>query len=327
MNQYSYKLAFILLLTISISSCYNEVELLDPYKDKPIVYGLIDAADSISYIRIQKAYLSEDDVINDAQISDSNLYQHKLDVSIKSGNRVINFDTITLHNKEEGAFFNTDIPIYYAITKDLLDVNQPLELEIKNPKSGNIAKSTAHLMDASSVVVIRPSYYISLSKNTRIEYKTAADIRFYQLVIRFHYMEMLPNDSSSQVYKYVDLISEMERSDTGLGGESMNFTLYPDTFLENLLLNISPSNELERYLGRVDLIISTTEQAFYTYYQLVQPNNSIIEQPYSYTNIENGYGIFVGRSSTINTVRIEVPSKPYIMNLEGLNFIGSIYGD
>ncbi len=321
------KIAIIILLSISYSSCNKEFELLDPYKDIPIVYGLIDANDSISYIRIQKAYLSDDDVLNDAQISDSNLYKHKLDVSIKSGNRVINFDTITIQNKEEGTFFNADYPIYYAITKDLLDVNQPLNLEIKNPKSGNIAKSTAHLMDASLVDIIRPTFYITLSKNTRIEYKTATDIRFYQLVVRFHYMEMLPNDSSSQVYKYVDLMSEIKQSYNGLGGESMDFILRSNIFLGNLLNHISPTTELERYLGRIDLIINTTEEAFYTYQQLVQPDPSILEQPRNYTNIKNGYGIFVGTSSITRTVRVEVPSKPYIMNLEGLNFVGSIYGD
>jgi len=327
MKNNSFKIAFIILLVIASSSCNKELKLLDDYKDQPIIYGLINPADSISYIRIQKAYLSDGDIFEDEQIIDSNIYTHKLDVSIKSGNKVIQFDTMTIRNKKEGTFFYPDYPIYYAVTKDLLDVDQALELEVKNPKSGNVATSTAHLMDASRLNIIRPTFYISLLENTEIDFKTLPNIWFYQLVIRFHYMEMLPNDSSSQVYKYVDLVSEIKKSYSGDGGEIMNFRLRPDTFLGNLSINISSSNELERYLGRIELIINTTEQAFFTYQQSVQPENSVLEHPKFYTNIENGFGIFAGRSSCSRIVRVEVPSKPLIMDLEGLNFIGSIYGD
>jgi hypothetical protein len=326
MIRHSIKPLLVLLLSISIYSCDKEVEILDEYKDIPIVYGLIDAADSISYLRIQKAYLSVDDIYDEAQIIDSNIYQHKLDVSIQTGNRVIQFDTMTIKNKEEGLFFNPEYPIYYAVTKDLLDINQPLELEIKNPKTGNIATSTAHLMDASTIDIVRPTFYITLLKNSQIDFTSVPNIRFYQLVIRFHYMEMLPLDSSSQVYKYADLYSEIKMSNTTIGGENMNFYFRPSVFLGNLLIEIPPSNELERYLGRIELMIQTSEESFYTYYHSVQPNNSVIEYPTFYTNIENGYGIFAGRSCINRIVRVEVPSKPVIMELEGLNFIGSIPG-
>lgn len=327
MNTNQIKTLFALLISFLLFSCDKEVELLNDYKDIPIVYGLIDVADSISYIRIQKAYLSEGDIFMDAQIPDSNLYNNKLDVSVKSGNRLIHFDTTTIYEKEDGIFFNPEYPVYYAVTKDLLDVNEPLELEIENPETRNIATATAHLMDATVIDIIRPTFYITLRKNTEIDFVTAPNIVYYQLVIRFHYMEMMPNDSSTQVYKYVDLKSEIKRSYNDLGGEKMNFKLRPSTFLDNLSIKIDHTTELERYLGRIDLIINTTEEDFYTYYNSVQPDNSILEHPKFFTNIENGYGIFAGRSKIIRTVRVEVPSKPYIMDLDGLNFIGSIYGD
>jgi len=327
MKKNSFKIELLVLLTITLCSCKKEVELLDDYKDSPIVYGIIDAADSISYIRIQKTYLSKGDIFEDAQIPDSNVYNYKLDISIKSGNNIINFDTTTLHIKEYGTFFSPDIPVYWAVTKNLLDVNLPLELEIKNPKTGNIAKSTTHFTDATNVQFIRPVFSILLEEDFKIEFETAPDVWVYQLVVRYHYMEMLPNDSSSQEYKYIDIVSQVERSINANGGDVISFNFSIDYFFKSLIDNVSPSDEIERYIGDFEFIVNTTETPFYTYYRSVQPNNSILEHPKTYTNIENGYGLFVGKSSKSKIIRIGITSKPLFMDLEGLNFIGSIPED
>jgi hypothetical protein len=324
MNHKTAKIVFLFAMIISLSSCYKEVDLLGDYKDIPIIYGFIDANDSISYLRIQKAFLSDGNIFEDAQIPDSNLYEYKLDVSIKSGNRVIKFDTTSIHDKDDGVFFSPDMPLYYAVTKDLLNTNVPLHLEVKNPKTGNIATSTANLMDASQVQFIRPTHQVSLHENFRIEYITAPDIRIYQLVIRFNYMEMRPYDTASQEFKYVDWLLPPEVSTTDLGGESMNFYFRVNTFLDNLLIKIPKTTTLHRLTGDIELIVKTSEQAFHTYYEAYQPNNSVIAYDKNYTNITNGHGLFVGKSSKTRVVRIHIFSKPLLWDLEGLNFIGSI---
>ena len=297
---------------------------MDDYKDHPIVYGIIDANDSISYIRIQKAFQSEGHLYEDAQIADSNIYPYKLDVSLKSGNRIIKFDTITIANKEEGTFFSPNYPIYYAPTKNLLNIDLPLELEIRNPKTGHVAKSTTKLMDASKLDIIRPVFVVSLSENFGIDYYSLENISTYQLIIRFHYMEMIPDDSSSIVYKYTDITNELRRSKTLYGEEILRNIFQPDVFFYQINKTIAPTQELVRYNGKLELIIKTIEDSFYTYSENHQASGSALEHQNIYSNIENGYGIFAGKSSKSHFVRIDNLSKLILMDLEGLNFMGSL---
>jgi len=324
MKNSAVKILYFFFLVCSILSCSKEIDLLDDYKDIPIIYGVIDAEDSISYIRIQKAYLSDGNIYESAQIADSNLYSYKLDVKIQSGNQSIIFDTITIDNKDSGLFFTPRTQMYYAVTKDLLNINQTIELEVSNPVTGNVATSSAVLPDASGIVFTHPVYFISFESDTRVDFKTLEGIRIYQLCMRFHYMEMLPNDSSTCVYKYTDWMFNFQKSRTLYGGEMISFPVKSASFYANLMNTIPPADELERYHGMIELIVYTSEESLYSYYESELPSNSVVMHKVQFTNIDNGFGVFAGMSSDNRFLRINNQSKTRIRNLEGLNFVGGL---
>ena len=76
MNRFYVFLAAI-FLAFAFVSCDKDLQINDDYKDITIVYGLLNPNDSLSYIRIEKAFLSDGDIFQAAQIPDSNLYSHK----------------------------------------------------------------------------------------------------------------------------------------------------------------------------------------------------------------------------------------------------------
>ncbi|MBK8876748.1 MAG: hypothetical protein IPN13_23830 [Bacteroidetes bacterium] len=39
------------------SACDNDIDLLAPYKEIGVVYGLINPKDTVQYVRIQRAFL------------------------------------------------------------------------------------------------------------------------------------------------------------------------------------------------------------------------------------------------------------------------------
>ena len=109
------KTVFVLSLFLVFASCSTDVDLYADYKDVPVVYGLIDAAADTNYIKITKAFCSDNDHpinANDiALIYDSSNYSYKLDaffMELKSTQgqpfrptgRLFYLDTLNIHNKK-----------------------------------------------------------------------------------------------------------------------------------------------------------------------------------------------------------------------------------
>lgn len=73
------KLILKLLLFLSVSTvfygCNNELDIIDDYRETPVIYGLLNLSDSIQYVRVQKAYLGEGNALLMAQYSDSIYYR------------------------------------------------------------------------------------------------------------------------------------------------------------------------------------------------------------------------------------------------------------
>lgn len=314
---------FIILFASSLFwlSCDKEVELLADYKDITIVYGLINPLDSISYIRIEKAYLTDGNILDAAQIADSNQYPYKLDVKMKSGNQNIVFDTITVHNKEGGIFYAPDMQVYYAVTKDALVENQEYQLEITNPKSGKVITSSTSPVDASRIDFTYPPFLtIDMTKDKTVKFESIAGVRLYQLNIRFHYAEYNINTGDSTLH-YVDWVFPTAKTDFLDGGEEVVYPYIGEQFYSNLLANIPFKEGIERYNGQMELIVSAADENFNTYMEVNNATNYslVIDRP-SYTNIENGYGLFASRSTQDKFYNLSQPSIVKLTTYDQMNF-------
>ena len=150
MKKVSYEIFLSIIVLLIFSACNKDIKLLNDYKDTTIIYGLINPNDSISYIRIEKAFFTEGDIFEPTQIQDSNQFTYKLDVILKQGNKTITFDTITIFNKEDGIFYAPKMLMYYAVTKDLLNTTDSLYLEIFNPKTKELTTSSTILHNSTA---------------------------------------------------------------------------------------------------------------------------------------------------------------------------------
>lgn len=276
-------------------SCDKEVDLLAEYEDIPIVYGLINPGDSISYIRIEKAYLTNSDIFEAAAIPDSNQYPYKLNVRMYSGNMSVTFDTMTVHDKEDGIFYAPDMQVYYAVTQGLLNDDDTYKLEIKNPVTGKTITSSTSLIDAGRIRFDYPNLNISFTNDKTIEFNSVVGGKTYQLNIRFHYSEYNVVNGDSTIH-YVDWIFPSVVSNYLDGGDNIRFPYQGDDFFSNLLENIPYKDNIERYNGQVELIVAVADEIFHTYMEINQPSTSLVIDRPSFTNIENGYGIFASRS-------------------------------
>ena len=62
-------------LALSITGCSEDFEIAAPYKDITLVYAMLNHADTVHYIRIQKAFMDDNkSAIDMAKLPDSSYY-------------------------------------------------------------------------------------------------------------------------------------------------------------------------------------------------------------------------------------------------------------
>ena len=54
-----------------IASCDNDLDIIAEWKDISVVYGILNAQDSVHYVKLNKAFLGQGDVYDMAQEFDS----------------------------------------------------------------------------------------------------------------------------------------------------------------------------------------------------------------------------------------------------------------
>ena len=312
----------LLLISFIWISCEKDVNINADYKDITIVYGLINPLDSVSYLRIEKAYLSDGDIYQAAQVADSNLYPYKLDVKIYSDNEEITFDTVTIYNKDEGIFYAPKMQVYYAVTKDLLNTNDRYRLKIVNPHSGEEVTSETKLINAGQINFDYPNKYISFVSDKKVIFNSKEGAMYYQLNIRFHYTEgLLSGNDTTFSEHFVDWIFPAVYASDEDGGEELKVSYSGDQFYSNLENNIPYKENVVRFAGQIEVIISMADRTFQTYLELNKPNNSIVQDRPIFTNIVNGYGLFASRSMGGKTCVMNNNSNLKLREYTSMNFV------
>ena len=71
------KTLLILITLAFIVSCDNDLDIIAEWKDIPVVYGILNAQDSVHYVKLNKAFLGQGDVMSMAQEFDSLHYNQE----------------------------------------------------------------------------------------------------------------------------------------------------------------------------------------------------------------------------------------------------------
>ncbi len=320
----------ILISLISIfifTTCSKDINLIADYEDTTIVYCILNPNDSITYIRVQKGFLAEGAILDAALIQDSIEYPYKLDVKMKTGSQVITFDTVTLFEKENGIFSAPKTKVYYAVTKDLLDINKSVSLEINNHKQNKFINSTTSIHNSNTIEYAYPQYNIDFEDDHSIEFTTQKNARIYDLTLRFHYMQQNAGDTSTREYLHIDWGFPRTITIDILGGETIQHFIPAERFYTFLTNQIEETQTKERYYGQIELIISSADNILNTYLIANNLENTIVLDKPEFTNINNGLGVFAARSNGSRFFNMSLYSKFHIKRVPGLNFVDGIPED
>jgi hypothetical protein len=306
---------FIACLAFLFSACKSDFKLTSNWKEQMVIFGLLDQADTVQYIRINRSFLGEGNAYTMAAVHDSLNYKFKLNVTLdqwKNGAffRTLPVDTTTMIPQDPGTFANQPQVLYRVHTP----VSNPLtddaeyHLTVINPRTGYTATGITTLV---SGVTSTTGYPLVINKplpigtaptydfsNTvfpfPLEYVTSQGGRLFEFILRFHYDEYYTN--TTVVSRTLDKDFGQYLSVTNSGNEIVDYTFAYNDFDNLFAAGVTPDpNVYKRVFRNCEMIMYVASDEFNTYLSVSQPVSSITGDKPTYTNINNGVGLFSAR--------------------------------
>ncbi len=324
-------LLIITLVVLFFSSCEEDFDITADYKDITIAYGLLDLGQDTTFLRINKAFLGDGNVLEMAKVEDSSIYVNGLSAIIEeyynsSLEMTFTLDTITISNKKEGLFYNPYQLLYYGVFEVKPDRKYNLKVNVKDKViTGSTAPVNDFSMEKPSAGAKFINFNPEMPTNSAVIWESAANGKRYETVIRFNYKEVMEGDQDT-VYKYIDWNLGTSLSKATTGGEEMD-ALYSDAAFYSILADRVPYSDpakeakvTSRYTNSVDFIISVAGEELNTYIEVNEPSNSIIQEKPDYTNLNNGLGVFSSRFKKVREKKIHPDTISRILALN-LKFV------
>ncbi len=312
----------ILAGTLLFSACSTDLDVLGDYKETMVVYGLLDQAQPIQYIKINKAFLGEGDALMYAQIKDSVQFVNALTVELKRIKNGIQMGatillTPTNMPKDAGVFYSADqtnaiysFPTPATSAANALKPDSEYELTITNGETGNVVTAkTSLITDISGFtnpvsgttfqfVIAGP--YANFPFN--VVWNSEKNARLYQVTLRLNYVDSTASGLDTNSISYT--LPEIRMDDIDVSVEVTQPAKGRDFYRHiGNTLTVYPGL-VERKALNVDLLLVAGSDDLSTFIDVNKPSTGIIQERPEFTNITNGLGLF---SSRLNRAPITRP--------------------
>tara|TARA_B100001093_G_scaffold520060_1_gene612366 strand:+ start:3460 stop:4554 length:1095 start_codon:yes stop_codon:yes gene_type:complete len=319
------KTLLVLITLAFIVSCDNDIDIIAEWKDIPVVYGVLNAQDSVHYVKLNKAFLGQGNVMSMAQEFDS-LYYDQEDVGLRLveyrriAGQYIETKSIEMEPTDEflkpleGIFSAPDQIIYKSDAS--LNNERYYSAQVYDKSVDTVIASNLIPIDVLSPLQIikpNPASALNLVPNGNypitVEWSPLEGADLYELKIRFHYVEQQIANLSDTVHKYIDWNFPYRLPTSSISSESIS--LDAEQFLNFLAVNIDENPNVYRQVkgmqftqttlshACMDITLMAAGQNLSTYILLNQNSNSIVVDRLEYSNIDNGIGVLSSRSFNV----------------------------
>jgi hypothetical protein len=318
-----------LLIVILFSACETEFNVNADWEEVTVVYGLLDQSQDKQYIRINKAFLGDEDAYVMASVADSiNYNPNNLEVKIEkissSGNVLdTKILTDTIMFKEDGLFSIDENIIYVFDTDNFLNEEKEYRLIITNLITGNIISSQTKLIH--NLVLMssfnNPAYKMGFVNSSTgefshatIEWTHSKNAAIYQMTLFVNYTEYGTDTivkTVKKVYPVIDNLTNLSQKITG------------EEFFNLLAYNIPSSTTVNRRVNNLDILFSVGTADLNTYINLNEPPTGIVQERDLFTNIDGGIGLFTARYNKMqeNIFLTTTTKQAIATHLDSLNFM------
>lgn len=344
---------FILILSFLIacfSSCSTRVDLYADYNDVPIVYAMLNSRADTNYVKIIRAFCGTNEHPIDASevalIADSSNYPGKLDAKLvelrnTSGNhyeptgRVLELDTITIHDKEEGSFYAPDQKLYYTSEKLQTgsDGNKyKYRLVVVKPDGDTLTAQTS-MVGNEEFRIVTGSVNFQMAPTQELEkimFRADGVAALYEISMQFNYREQLAgqamrrkNVSRSFGVRTLGTFKKLEGTTNSYFleySENWLFLALKDAIGSDTVVNPNHPNVV-RYIDKFIITISAAGEDLYYYYVSSEAQeNSLGGLVSPCSNVEGGFGLFSSRTTIKKEARLSACTQIDLFSIDAWGF-------
>lgn len=315
-------------LLFSMSGCDNEVDINADWKEILVVYGLLDPLDSVQYIKVNKAFLNENEnALKVAQNPDS-LFLKDARVTllhINSG-KLIELQRVNEIPKQPGVFAQ-DPNYLYKTTEPILE-NEPYKLVVESSLTGQKIQAVTWTLKKARIEAPFKSSNPTFSLGAKfivISYVPGWNSYAYDIKMRVKVDEFNRQDTSfiqtrdltwNVITNYV-----VQRNTTA----AVLHQIERESFMQFLASSLDTSRAIVRRFKHVSVEYYGGSQNLIDYISVNEPSIGIVQKTAEYSNIEGGMGLFGSRCrQEIGTSNFEPASVGILQNNKltaPLNFI------
>lgn len=297
----------LLLTAMHLNGCKDDFEVNADWKEIDVVYGLLSKSDSVQYIKINKAFLNEDqNALEIAKIEDSLYHQAPLEVTLETwtASGLVNTTQLqqtVVDGKEPGVFPSPEQMVYrtppgYRVHAG--DTNYVLK--VKNTQTGVEASSVTKVVGDVRLVFPTRVMTFTTAENfySPLEFQPGINGRFYDFNIKVIFREAPRNDTANSVSDTVNWNLTRDYYIASLTSrENVKYAIRGLDFFEFMKGNIPVKDNVVRKLDYFQIEFHGGGDDLYNYIQVNRPSLGIVQKRPEYTNITNGVGLFSSRNT------------------------------
>lgn len=272
-----------------------------------MVYAMLDKDSTTQYVKINKAFLGPGNAFVYAQVPDSSEYTegqlHAEVQEIKNG-EVVNSYVLqdTLLPRDPGVFPGPLHKLYYF--NATLDSSAIYRLHA-TAKGNEVSAQTPVVakVNPTGSIINQPLRLIALGGNyatQTIRWSSSINGKRYDVSFRFRWDEVVGSDTVPR--SFTQRITTVSSYGTA-GGESMEAVLDGEAFFQAVGLRAAGTPGVSRRIFRgVDILWAVAGPDLHQYLQLSTPISGLVEERPTFTNVNDGYGLFSSRRFLDHTV-------------------------
>lgn len=289
-------------------------------------------------IRVQRSFLGEASAFDMAQVADSSYFDYETTtvqmhyVTFSGFDTIIQeswtLDTVNVQGKEDGIFFGPEQRLYHF--NDNAGAGRDYMLEVQNQATGYRALSIMEMMidddyrwnkpDENSITADRHRG-LNLKKSDgtyfdyNVEFSTADNASKYELWLNFFYREVTGTDTVQKVLSW-NVGSENFPKANGTGIQNGNFLVSGEQVFSFIGSNMEPPEAgVTRLLGKYynnqagpgnkigpntfEFVMYIAGNDYTDYLDVTTADNIGLTEVPTYSNIDNGLGIFSCRTTKV----------------------------
>lgn len=300
----SLQVLFCSIFLFGAYSCETELDINADYKTIPVIYGLLDATESVHLLKINKTFLGNGNAFEFAKNADSSSFVNLNAIveQVKNGNVVKTYqlDDTLIGGKDSGVFYNNASKYYYFIEPSL-DINAVYR--VKFMADGKEVVATTPIIGPSNITTPRAAAAqfslvssavdqgeVSDYTDLTVVLTSANNAAYYEFFYRFYYTENYTDGTSKE--KIIELQGNPVTTLRGAGSNVFSEISGRSVF-DRILSEVKPDPKVKnRVIGDFEYIVYSSGEEFYNYLSVNRPVTGVVLDRPEYTNVSNGIGIF-----------------------------------